>query len=69
MIEQGELADKISTRSSDLKKWLMSVNVLRVLEGVVELMKTVSAISIFHLLSTISQHNDGNFHHIFPNGL
>jgi len=41
MIEQGELADKISNRSSDLKKWLMSVNVLRVLEGVVELMKTV----------------------------
>jgi len=41
MIEQGKLADKISSRSSDLKDWLMSIDVLQVLEGVVQLMKTV----------------------------
>ena len=42
MIEQGDLAERISNRSSDLKDWLMTLDILRVLEGVVELMKTVS---------------------------
>ena len=42
MIEQGDLAERISNRSSDLKDWLMTLDILKVLEGVVELMKTVS---------------------------
>ena len=42
MIEQGDLADRISSRSSDLKDWLMTMDILKVLEGVVKLMKTVS---------------------------
>ena len=42
MIEQGDLADRISSRSSDLKDWMMSMDILKVLEGVVKLMKTVS---------------------------
>ena len=42
MIEQGDLAERISNRSSDLKNWLMTLDILKVLEGVVELMKTVS---------------------------
>ena len=42
MIEQGELAEKISSRSADFKEWLMTLDILKVLEGVVELMKTVS---------------------------
>merc|ERR1712083_913257 len=41
MIEQGDLAERISNRSSDLKNWLMTLDILKVLEGVVELMKTV----------------------------
>jgi len=41
MIEQGDLADRISSRSSELKDWLMTMDILKVLEGVVELMKTV----------------------------
>jgi len=41
MIEQGDLADRISNRSSDLRAWLLSMDVIRILEGVVKLMKTV----------------------------
>merc|ERR1711892_842786 len=41
MIEQGDLANRISSRSSDLKDWLMTLDILQILEGVVKLMKTV----------------------------
>jgi hypothetical protein len=59
MIEQGDLADRISSRSSDLKDWLMTMDILKVLEGVVKLMKTVSVLYPF-------PGKRGKFTSIFP---
>ena len=42
MIEKGELANKVSNRIDDLRDWLMSMDILKLLEGIVDLVKTVS---------------------------
>jgi len=41
MIEKGELANKVSNRIDDLRDWLMSMDILKLLEGIVDLVKTV----------------------------
>ena len=49
MIEEGDLAERVSIRSTELRDWLMSMDILKLLDNVVELMKTVRFHKLFHL--------------------
>ena len=42
MIEQRTFAENIGKRSKEIQAWLVSIDVLDVLDGAVQLVKTVS---------------------------
>ena len=51
MVEKGKLADKLEKRSNELKAWLVSLDVLKILEGIVQLMRTVIySLSIYYYI-------------------
>lgn len=46
MIDNGTMADIIGERCEMIKEWLMNIDILEVLDGMLILMKTVSKIKI-----------------------